>query len=404
MGQLKIPQFPIDLTVSDLYEVYVNGMPMPVMPARVSALPFNIWWVGHQRPLDQTEMAAFISFEADGPVTLTVVPKCKKMTTASDIRIRPLSKSILPVAQNESVSFELQQFGAYTFEVDGFAQALHIFFNPLRDFKPAQGHTVLHYGPGVHHVGNVEIDSHTTVIVDAGAVVYGSITAIGAEDVQILGYGIIDGSEEERVTEDCLLPYYPDSNRKSVLKEMIRRDKAEYRAYMKKQRDLFGCIKLYACTNVHVEGVIMRDSATFALLPAGCDNLMIDNVKTIGMWRYNSDGIDLFNCRNVIIQNSFLRDFDDCIVIKGYEGWDAENNENILVQGCVVWCDWGRALEFGAETNADEYRNIIMRDCDVIHGSAVMIDLQTHNRAEIHHCLYEDIRAEININCPNNYK
>lgn len=62
-------------------------------------------------------------------------------------------------------------------------------------------------------------------------------------------------------------------------------------------------------------------------------------------------------------------------------------NENILVERCVIWCDWGRALEIGAETNAPEYRNIIFRDCDIIHGSSVMMDIQHHNRAEIHHIL-----------------
>lgn len=68
-------------------------------------------------------------------------------------------------------------------------------------------------------------------------------------------------------------------------------------------------------------------------------------------------------------------------------------NENILVERCVIWCDWGRALEIGAETNAPEYRNIIFRDCDIIHGSSVMMDIQHHNRAEIHHILFDDIRA-----------
>lgn len=160
------------------------------------------------------------------------------------------------------------------------------------------------------------------------------------------------------------------------------------------KRVLNGCIRFYCCENAVVEGVTMRDSSTFAFIPAACNNVVADNVKTIGMWRYNSDGIDLFNCSNVIIRNCFLRDFDDCIVIKGIKGWDYKNNENILVENCTVWCDWGRALEYGAETNAPEYRNIIMRNCDIIHGSAVNIDIQHHNNAEIHNCLFDDIRVE----------
>ena len=102
----------------------------------------------------------------------------------------------------------------------------------------------------------------------------------------------------------------------------------------------------------------------------------------------------LFNSSNVMIKNSFLRNFDDCIVIKGMKGWDDHSNENILVENCVTWCDWGRCLEVGAETNAPEFRNIVFRDCDCIHGSYCMMDVQHHNRADIHHIAFEDIRCE----------
>lgn len=394
MGKIRIPDFPNEEVSEDLFDVSVNEKKIQVLPARVSALPFNIWWPGHQRPLGQTEIAGFISFEADGEVLLSVKPICHCLSADSDVCIRPLSKKVKSVIYDGRIDFSLPGPGSYTLEIDGFHQALHIFVNPLKEFNVDDNNTVIEYGPGIHHIGHTEISSHTTVIIGSGAVVYGSITAIGADDVQILGYGIIDGSEEKREDKDCLLPYYPDSGRKSVLKSMISENPDSFREYIKAQNDLYGCIKLYSCTNARVEGVIMRDSSTFALLPAGCTNLVIERVKTIGMWRYNSDGIDLFNCMNVSVRNCFLRNFDDCMVIKGYEGWDGDNNENILVEGCVIWCDWGRALEYGAETNADEYRNIIMRDCDLIHGSCVMMDIQTHNRAEIHHCIFENIRAE----------
>lgn len=396
MSRVRVPHFPDTEADNELYEVYVDGLPLQVLPARVSAIPFNIWWPGHQRPVDQTEKAGFVSFEADGEITVSVRPLCLGVNRDSDVCVRPLSKKIEPLFTDGNIKFVLPGPGFYTLETDGFHRALHVFVNPVRNFIPADNNTVIEYGPGVHHIGHIEIESHTTVLIDSAAVVYGSITAIGAEDISILGYGIIDGSDEKRKDGDCLLPYYPDSGGKSVLKNMISENKDAFRSHLENQRVLHGCIRLYDCKNSRVEGVVMRDSATFALIPAGCTGLVIDRVKTIGMWRYNSDGIDLFNCSDVKISSCFLRNFDDCLVIKGYEGWDGDNNENITVEGCVIWCDWGRALEYGAETNADEYRNIVIRDCDLIHGSAVMMDIQTHNRAQIHHCVFENIRAEYN--------
>ena len=402
---LKLHTIPSNAEKSYIYSVYVNGEKAETNFARVSAMPFNTPWPGHQRDLSQTEEAAFVSFESDGEVYFKV-NFCEDFAKAI---VRPLSKNIEPLIDEDgSIRFTLKEHGAYTLELDGHHNALHIFFNPVRDFKKEadedkkNGRTVYYYGKGEHDIGDIDLPSHSTVIIDAGAIVYGSFSSFDTEDVKIKGYGIIDGSKEIRTTENLLLPtiyeYLNDEAKKVVSKYKnswyFDKDKVLFDNFMKATKCLKGQIRFYFCKNVKVEGVIMRDSSTFCLIPARCENLTIDNVKTIGMWRYNSDGIDLFNCSNVIVKNTFLRNFDDCMVIKGITGWDDANNENIIVENCVIWCDWGSALEIGAETNAPEYRNIIYRNCDIIHGQTAMMRIHHHNYADIHHVLYENINCE----------
>ena len=405
---LKIHSVPENAEKSNIYSVYLNGEKAELNFARVSAMPFNIWWLGRQRPLDQTEEAAFVSFESDDEVYFKV-NFCDDFAKAV---VRPLSKGIVPeIDEDGSIRFTLKETGTYTLELDGHHNALHIFFNPVRDFKKEAeedeklGRQVYYYGPGVHDAGDIDLTSHSTVVVDAGAVVYGSFSAYGAEDVKIKGYGIIDGSKEIRTSETLLLPFISETGKVdanlsgdtevfSKLDKYFKKDGKElFDDYMKATKCLKGIIRFYFCQNVQCEGVIMRDSSTFCLIPARCENLVIDNVKTIGMWRYNSDGIDIFNCSNVVVKNTFLRNFDDCMVIKGIIGWDDSNNENIIVENCVIWCDWGAALEIGAETNASEYRNIIYRNCDIIHGQNTMMRVHHHNYAEVHHIHYENITA-----------
>lgn len=378
-------------------EVYINNKPATLTYSRVSSVPYNIWWIGKQRDMKDTENAPFISFESNEKVEIRV--KSDKIKAISDLVVRPQSKCVTIARKDNEATFVLKEHGAYTFEIDGFHEALHIFYNPERDFvseETKSGRKILHYQAGIHNVGNMEIGSHTSVIIDAGAVVYGSFTAINSEDIRICGYGIIDGSKEIRIDHTCIIPTSVTMAQleKTEYTDEDLTDEGVLRGKIKDLKCLYSCIKFYNCKNFSLEGVILRDAATFCFIPAACENFIIDNVKTIGMWRYNSDGIDIFNCSNAVIKNCFLRNFDDCIVIKGVVGWDKLNNENILVENCVVWCDWGSALEIGAETNADKYNNIVFRNCDIIHASSAVMRIHHHNRAAISNVLYDGIKGE----------
>ncbi|MBQ7650945.1 MAG: hypothetical protein IJS15_08295, partial [Victivallales bacterium] len=71
----QIPKsFPGGHLASEDYEVQINGQSCPVHACCVSAMPFNRLWPGHQRPLEQTELASYISFESEAPVQLRVTP------------------------------------------------------------------------------------------------------------------------------------------------------------------------------------------------------------------------------------------------------------------------------------------------------------------------------------------
>ena len=377
---VRIPVFPVGQQVYEDCSVTVNQRKAKPYTARVSAMPFNRSWPGHQRPLEQTELSGFLSLEADEEVSISVTWP----TAPAHVLVRPLSRGVKVELEGATATFTLPGCGQYTVEADGHHHALHIFVNPIKEIDGLR--TTYRFAGGEHHIGSIELTDNDTVYIDAGAVVYGSFYAICAQNIRILGHGIIDGSLEERTDDTSLLA--------CDYEKPIPRDSQGIRAFMHARRVLRGNLRFYRCKNVSVEGVICRDSASFAIIAAGCENVRIENVKTIGMWRYNSDGIDLFNCSNVTVRNCFLRNFDDCMVIKGICGWDEDCNRNITVEGCVLWCDWGRALEIGAETNAPAFCHSLFSDCDVIHGSTIQLDIQHHNRAKIHHVTFENIRVE----------
>lgn len=371
------------------YRVFVNGEEVELNTARVSAVPFNRRWPGHQRQTDQTEMIQFLSLASDEPLSFEIIPQ----TPFENVKIRPQSLGIVPRVENGIIKFTLDRPAYFTVEPYGRNQALHIFADPISEYNVDKASPdVLYFGAGEHDVGLIELTDNQTLFIDEGAVVYACIRAIDAENIKILGRGILDNSKNK---EKILFEANEENNRAAV-NNAIREH----------------TVQLEYCTNVEIDGITIRDSLVYNIRPIGCENLRIKNVKIIGCWRYNSDGIDMHNCVNVHVSNCFIRTFDDSICVKGfdcyYEG-DVEEAvrramyrngksydvfQNVLIENCVIWNDWGKALEIGAETRAEEIHNITFRSCDLIHLTGTALDCMNVDYADVHDITFSDINIE----------
>ena len=270
---------------------------------------------------------------------------------------------------------------------------MHVFADPMPDYGvDIHSPDVIYFGAGEHDVGMLELKSNQTVFIDEGAVVYACIHAIDAENIKILGRGILDNSKNK----EQILFEANEENNSTAVNNAVR----------------LHTVQLEYCTDVEIDGITIRDSLVYNIRPIGCEDLRIKNVKIIGCWRYNSDGIDMHNCINVHISDCFIRTFDDSICVKGfdcyYEG-DVEAEvrkamyrngraydvfKNVVAEKCVIWNDWGKALEIGAETRAEEICNITFRNCDVIHLTGTVLDCMNVDYADVHDVTFSDIRIE----------
>ncbi len=421
---ITVTNIPSKDDISTKYAITLNGKKADAMYSRVSAIPFNRDWPGKQRSIEQTELASVLSFAADEDVTL----KVKATKTFEKAVVRPLSEKITPVVSDDgTIEFTITRPGQYVLELDGISEALHIFVDPVVDYGVCpDDENVLYYGPGVHHIGQVELGDNTTVYIDRDAIVHGAFLGIDAENIRILGNGVLDGNWEERQNHNFIFPY--DFSRvpehmwakdganhvfsfKPDAKLLPKREgeyvpgtgssvyggKEHFRKYLEGMAILKAGLHFYKCRNVEFNGIIINGTAGLSNTMVGCDDVTFDNVKVIGMWKHNNDGIDFFNCRNCTVRNSFVRAFDDVICVKGQTGWDTQNVENILIDNCVVWCDWARTLEVGIDTVASEMKNITFRDCDCLHHSMTVLHMSNDDRAKIQNVVYEDIRVEYSV-------
>jgi hypothetical protein len=344
---------------SNDFSVRIDGEPAFVYQARVSAMPVNQVWPGYQRPLDQTELASFAYFDIDGPVQVEITAH----KPIDSVTIRPLSYGIQPVVSGQTISFRLEKRCPVVVEVNDWHNALHLFANPPETNQPdpADPH-VRSFGPGVHQAGRIVLHSGETLYIAGGAVVHGVVYAENAHDIRILGRGILDASHFDRF-------------------------------------DAGPMVELRGCTRARIEGIVLRDPHVWTVMPAGCRDVHIANIKLIGLWRYNADGIDVVNSQDVLVEDCFVRSFDDSLVVKGLDHDAAFQSpdtsvRNVRWRNCVVWNDWGRGLEIGAETQAPRMEQITFENCDIVHFVHRAMDIQHGDRALVRDVHFEGIRVE----------
>lgn len=380
------------------YTVKINGKEVELDTARVSSRPFNRRWPGHQRQIEQSHLVNFLSLASDEELFFEITPK----KAFEKVDIRPRSLGVTPVVEDGTIRFSVNKNAYFTVEPYGRDNALHVFVDPMPDYSDIDldSPDVIYYGKGEHEVGQIVLKSNQTLFLDEGAVVYTCVKAIDADNIKILGRGILDNSH----------------NKEHIIFEANEKGNTMAVQNAKRQHT----VQIEYCTNVKIEGITMRDSLVYNIRPIGCENLDISNVKLIGNWRFNSDGIDMHNCVNVDINNCFIRTFDDSICVKGFDCYYAGDVEkavkeamyrggkaydvfkNVHVSGCTIWNDWGKCLEIGAETRAEEICDIFFENCDIIHVTSAVLDCNNVDYADVHHIYYRNINVEYDneIFCP----
>ena len=355
-----------------------EGRPVELYEVRVSAVPFNRVWTGKQRSKDQTKIAWFANFDVARSGTL-------EMEIADgDFRIRPLSRHSPVVREGNILKIAISDPEQFVVETGG--TEIQVFANPMFERKSRSGD--IHFGAGIHDAGVIEPKSGQTVVIDEGAIVYGNIFIHHVENVTVTGRGILDSSRIARADHES------EQYRRAVAAGL---SPDQYGAEM-----AVNCLTCYASTNIIIEGVTFRDSPRWTLIVRNASqNVMIDNIKMVGMWRYNSDGIDFCASENCSIRNSYIRTFDDCIVTRApYLDGEVTPCRNITVENCVLWCDWGKNLEIWNGHIPSMVENVTYRNCRLVNISWMACDITTRYGSpstRVKNVTVEDLEIDIPV-------
>jgi hypothetical protein len=143
--------------------------------------------------------------------------------------------------------------------------------------------------------------------------------------------------------------------------------------------------------------VIILDAPAWVVAMFGCKDVTVRNVKQICR-RENSDGVDVCNTQNALVEDCFLRNNDDEVCVKTTSPAPAQESKNVVVRRCVVWNERARGLGITSETRRD-ISNVLFQDCDIIHdfsggGDCASLAILVSDSGTMSNVRFEDIRVE----------
>lgn len=357
---IRIALAPAGEPLATNFTVTVNRSSVPVYLATVAtADPAKRSHIDIPNDLSYADTTAFASFDLAGRAEVIVT--CPQIIT--NATISPLARGIVPMVSRNTLSFTVSKPGPLEIEVNGeWVHSLQLFVNPPESEAPRpEDPNVIYFGPGIHHVADVEVTSGQTVYLAGGAVVYGqpgkqggAAFNLNGTNITLRGRGIIDGSRCPRHTRSLIA----------------------------------------VCgTNITLEGVVVRDSSGWTIPIRQSEQVSVQNVKVFG-YRANSDGIDICNSRQVTVTGCFLRTMDDLVVVKSYLKGGGESRD-ITVSQCVLWNELAHALSIGAELR-ENVANVRFTDCDIIHdqGREWLLRVYHCDDADIRDVTFDHIRIE----------
>lgn len=297
--------------------VKVNGYDCYVYDTNVNHN--RSWFADYMPPQSRTPITYF---DFEGAATIEVeVPEME----LESVKLSPVADNLQPVIDKEkhTVTFTIMKPDTYTLTFnDSPARALHIFANPLEVNPPREGdQDVVYIGPGEWKIDSIILEDNQTLYLAGGAVVHGIINANYASNIKVMGRGILDGSTFDGWTgKTALVP-----------------------------------LKFDYCENVELRDILVLNSNAWVCSANSSKNGVIDGIKIISS-RPNGDGITLQSCENYLVQNCFVRSWDDSLVVKNYTG----DSKDIVFQNNQLWTDFAQSMELGYETNKGKKENAVI--------------------------------------------
>ncbi len=257
------------------------------------------------------------------------------------------------------------------------------------DYISSHGGGVLELSVGRYLTGSIFLKDNVELRLLEGAVLvgstnpydydmvegyYGLLLAKGQKNISVKGKGVIDGRGF-----DCALNFL-NLVHLGLLEDTTKNDRVTKRPKL---------IYFRECENVEIDGVNLRNSAEWTLVTDQCENLTISGILLDSKNYWNNDGLDIVDCRHVLIKDSFIDASDDAICFKSHS---AEHLcEDIEVRNCVARSS-ASGFKFGTVSKGG-FKNIRIINNKVYDTHRSAITIQSVDGGEVENIFVDNLEA-----------
>ena len=204
----------------------------------------------------------------------------------------------------------------------------------------------------------INLAANATLLATAKRIDYGPenasalIVANNQHNIGITGKGTIDGQADELLKDIYLML------NAGTLKDSEWKTENPWHQVRPEERNRPKIIEFKDCDSISIKGVFIKDGLCWVQNYKNCSHLIVDSIHVESNTFLNNDGIDLVDCKNTRVTNSFFNVADDGICLKSED----RNNrcENIYVANCRIRSS-ASALKFGTASHGG-FKNITVRD------------------------------------------
>ncbi|WP_321332402.1 glycosyl hydrolase family 28 protein [uncultured Bacteroides sp.] len=360
LGQAKIVTYPVpkQLYYSKHNDDYTVKVRQVGEKEWIDLYEYNV-----KVDMDTQSDASMVQFDFSGKIEVLVQ---KNNEEVRSVNIRPLSKHIIPKVEGRFVSFILDKPQNLSIEFnDDRLHNLHLFANSIEtDIPDKNASNVMYFEAGMHEptdsiTKSFRIPSNTIVYLEGGAVLKGRLVCDSVENVKVLGHGMLLEPQQG--------------------------------------------ISITYSKNVLIDGITVVDPHHYTVSGGQSTGITIKNLKSFSYQGW-ADGLDFMSCSNILIDDVFMRNSDDCLAFYTHR-WDFYGDcRKVRVQNSTLWADIAHPINIGTHGNTvtgDEVlEDMLFSNLDILeqdeddrdYQGCMAINVGDHNLAR--DITFEDIRVE----------